>query len=225
MSAPQDHPKRRGLKKAARTTAKKTEKPIGPDPVTIDIRTRKTDLQGKLERLKRKLPPIESSTMPRDLAPMLASTAPGPFTDDDWQFEVKLDGYRCLAYVKNGSVELRSRNNLSFNRKFAPVHEALLNWDLSLVVDGEVVVLNEDGVPDFSGIQQWEKRKEGQLVYYVFDLLWVEGTNLMEQPLHLRVPCLRNWCRKVASSGSVIISTEWAKPSSISPVKTALKEL
>ena len=88
-----------------------------------------------------------------------------------WQFELKLDGYRTLAYLKMGKVDLRSRNNNSFNKKFEAIHSALSEWKINAVVDGEVVVLNEDGKPDFNSIQIWEKKKQGQLVYYVFDLL------------------------------------------------------
>ena len=129
--------------------------------------------------------------MPRDIKPMLASLVDEPFTDSNWQFELKLDGYRSLAYVENGKAELRSRNNNNFNKKFDEVHEALTNWKINALVDGEVTVLNEDGLPDFSGIQLWDKNRKGKLVFYVFDLLWVEGWNIMDEPLSKRRELLK----------------------------------
>ena len=122
---------------------------------------------------------------------MLATLVDEPFSDANWQFELKLDGYRALAYIQKGKVDLRSRNDNSFNKKFAPIHEALTEWPVDAVVDGEIVVLNEHGVPDFNGIQQWEKKKQGQLVFYVFDLLWLDGMDITGEPLSLRRECLK----------------------------------
>lgn len=122
---------------------------------------------------------------------MLATLVDAPFNDEDWQFELKLDGYRSLAYIKNGRADIRSRNNNPFNKKFEPVHEALTQWKINAVVDGEIVVLNEEGIPDFNGIQQWDKTKQGQLVYYVFDLLWLDGLDITQEPLHIRQEVLR----------------------------------
>ena len=171
--------------------AKKT-KPISKkdDNLQIDVRGKK-DWSSIIELTKRTLTNSFPSKMPSDLKPMLAILVNEPFTDKGWQFELKLDGYRALAYLKNGTVDLRSRNNNSFNRKFEPVHEALLQWKINAIVDGEIVVINEEGLPDFNGIQQWEKKKQGQLVYYVFDLLWLDGLNIMQEPLHIRQQILK----------------------------------
>jgi bifunctional non-homologous end joining protein LigD len=59
------------------------------------------------------------------------------------------------------------------------------------VIDGEVVVLNEEGKPDFNKIQLWDSQREGSLVYYVFDLLWIDGLNIMNEPLYLRREILK----------------------------------
>src|SRR3982750_2368217 len=156
-SKPKDLPSLKKIpsKKAAARTSKKN--------IVIDAKPRK-DLSSIIELAKRSLTNATKTKMPADLKPMLATLVDEPFSDDEWQFELKLDGYRALAYVKGNKVDLRSRNNNSFNKKFAPVSEALAEWGINAVVDGEIVVLNEHGVPDFSGIQQWEKKKEGQLV-------------------------------------------------------------
>jgi bifunctional non-homologous end joining protein LigD len=173
-------------KAAGRKAAAKKEKEI-----RIDIRSPKKDLSGIIDLLKRKLPEAPKAKIPSDLKPMLATLVDEPFNDSGWQFELKLDGYRALAYVQKGKAELRSRNNLSFNKKFGAVYEALLNWPVDAVVDGEIVVLDDQGVPDFNGIQQWEKKRSGQLVFYVFDLLWIDGLDIMKEPLYLRREILR----------------------------------
>ena len=97
--------------------AKKT-KPIfkKEDNLQIDVRGKK-DWSSIIELTKRTLTNSSPSKMPSDLKPMLAILVNEPFTDKGWQFELKLDGYRALAYLKNGTVDLRSRNNNSFNRK------------------------------------------------------------------------------------------------------------
>ena len=168
----------------------------------IDVRARKSFV-SRLNLLKRKIPNAPKTALPTDLKPMLATLVDAPFSDSGWQFEMKLDGYRALAYLNKGKVELRSRNNLSFNKKFSAVREALEQWPIDAVVDGEVVVLNEEGVPDFNGIQQWEKNQEGQLVYYVFDLLWLDGRDVTHETLELRRSLLKEL---VPESGAIRFS-------------------
>jgi len=179
-------------RKAARKAAAKKE-------IVIDVKQVK-DVSSILTLIKRKIPAAPKAPMPQDLKPMLATLVDAPFSDDEWQFELKLDGYRTLAYINKGKVELRSRNNNSFNKKFETVYSALREWPVNAVVDGEIVVLNEDGVPDFNGIQQWERKKEGQLVFYVFDLVWLDGYSLVNEPLHLR----REILQQIMPGGGVI---------------------
>lgn len=167
------------------------QKKKNTDTIHIDVRTGRKDFTGIIEIIKRKFTNASPSKMPADLKPMLATLVDEPFTDKDWQFELKLDGYRTLAYIKSGKADLRSRNNNSFNKKFEAIQEALDQWNINAVIDGEIVVLDEKGVPDFNGIQQWDKKKEGRLVFYVFDLLWLEGLNIMDEPLFVRREALK----------------------------------
>ncbi|MGZ5189971.1 MAG: DNA ligase D [Flavisolibacter sp.] len=165
--------------------SKKRSSNSKPEELVVDIKTRK-DYSSIIEIFKRKIPNAPESKMPVDIKPMLTTLVDEPFSDEGWQFELKLDGYRTLAYLNSGKVELRSRNNNSFNKKFQAVYDALTDWNINAVVDGEVVVLNEEGVPDFNGIQLWETHQQGQLVFYVFDLLWIEGIDITSEPLHIR---------------------------------------
>jgi bifunctional non-homologous end joining protein LigD len=124
--------------------------------------------------------------MPASVSPMLATLVTEPASGADWQYEMKWDGYRALAYVNKGKAELCSRNNKSFNLKYYPLHEQLKKWPIRVVVDGEIVVVNSQGIPDFGGLQLWRSEEDGDLLYYLFDILWIEGVSVMHLPLEER---------------------------------------
>jgi bifunctional non-homologous end joining protein LigD len=115
---------------------------------------------------------------PTTFSPMLATLVDKPFDDPGWQYEVKWDGYRAVALMNNQTVELKSRNNKSFNDQFYPVYDAIKKWGIHAVVDGEIVVVDNDGLADFSALQNWRSEADGALLYYVFDVLWLNGKNL-----------------------------------------------
>lgn len=120
---------------------------------------------------------------PVTVSPMLATLVDKPVDAPGWMYEVKWDGYRAIALLNKGEVQLISRNNKSFDDKFYPVHKALKNWNIHAVVDGEIVVLNESGTSNFGDLQNWRSEADGELVYYVFDLLWLNGYDLTQLPL------------------------------------------
>src|SRR5437762_71102 len=128
----------------------------------------------------------KAGKIPKDIEPMLATLVDRPPEEQGWLYEIKWDGYRAIAYLDKGKVDIRSRNNKSFNEKFYPVYEALKNWKINTVVDGEIVVVNEKGVPDFNELQLWRSEADGQLAFYVFDVLWLEGFMAMDLPLEER---------------------------------------
>ena len=129
--------------------------------------------------------------MPKDLSPMLATLVDQPFDDAGWSYEIKWDGYRALAYCKKGNVELRSRNDKSFD-KYYPVFNALKEWKINALVDGELVVLNDKGESNFNKLQNWRSEADGSLFYYVFDLLWLDGRDLTGLPLSERRAMLQS---------------------------------
>ena len=131
------------------------------------------------------------SKIPSGIKPMLATLVDKPFDDPDWVYEVKWDGYRALGFVNKGEVELLSRNNKSFNEKFYPIYQLLQQWKFNAVVDGEILVLNEKGISNFGSLQNWRSEADGELVFYIFDLLWFEGKNLMDLPLVQRQAILK----------------------------------
>jgi bifunctional non-homologous end joining protein LigD len=128
--------------------------------------------------------------MPKDLEPMSPTLIPEPFNHADWQFEIKWDGFRMLAYCEDKIVNLRSKNNHSFNRRFPAVKTELERLGITAVLDGELVVLNERGVADFNKIMS--AINVGTLAYYVFDILWYDGNNLMNTSLVNRRKILKS---------------------------------
>lgn len=134
---------------------------------------------------------------------MLATLTDTPFDDDGWYFEVKWDGYRALAFINKGKIDICSRNNKSFNETYYPIYEALKQWKVSAVLDGEIIVADKNGAADFGALQNWRSEADGTLIYYVFDLLWYEGMDLMNLPLADRKQLLQE-CIPV--SESILIS-------------------
>ncbi|MBI4318523.1 MAG: DNA ligase D [Chloroflexi bacterium] len=129
--------------------------------------------------------------MPRNVYPMLASLVEEVFDDPDWVYEVKWDGYRAIAEVSEQTVRLYSRNQRSLSRAFAPVVDSLKRLGHSAVLDGEVVVVDESGKANFQLLQNFELGARGNLVYYVFDLLYLDGHDLRKLPLLRRQRILR----------------------------------
>ncbi len=129
--------------------------------------------------------------MPRYIEPMQATLVTTPFRDDDWLFEVKWDGYRVEAVVRDGAVSLFTRNGHDaetyFPRLLTPP-----TWieAREAIVDGEVVALDDTGRPDFGLLQErisaGRTGKPVPLVYQVFDLLYLDGRSLVEVPLEHR---------------------------------------
>ena len=116
--------------------------------------------------------------LPVGIKPMLATLVDKPFDEDGWLYEVKWDGYRAVVYLDNGTVDMRSRNNKSFDEKFYSIHKALQQWKIKAVIDGEIVVTNDKGISNFGSLQNWRSEADGELVFYMFDVLWFDGEDL-----------------------------------------------
>jgi bifunctional non-homologous end joining protein LigD len=121
--------------------------------------------------------------MPTKVRPMLATTVKEPSDRSGWLFEIKWDGYRAIAEVHRGRVRFYSRNQLSFEERYAPIVQALHNLSHEAVLDGEVVVLDQSGKSRFQLLQNYQKTGIGPLIYFVFDLLYLDGHDLQGLPL------------------------------------------
>ncbi len=134
----------------------------------------------------------EATPFPANISPMLATLVDKPFDEPGWLYEVKWDGYRAVIYLHDGEVEMRSRNNKSFNEKFYAIYNVLQQWKINAVLDGEIIVINDNGVSNFSDLQNWRSEADGTLMLYLFDVLWLDGYSLMHLPLTERKKVLND---------------------------------
>lgn len=179
-------------KKAQTVTKKagaKKEKVIVKRKITSSPKT-------PLKKSAQKKSPVKSKGMkapfPKTFSPMLATLVDKPFESPDWIYEIKWDGYRAVSLLNKGKVNIVSRNNKSFNEKFYPVLDALKLWKINAVLDGEVAVLKEDGIAHFGSLQNWRSEADGELIYYLFDIIWLDGYDLKELPLIERREILKS---------------------------------
>ncbi|MEO6491103.1 MAG: DNA ligase D [Ferruginibacter sp.] len=122
---------------------------------------------------------------------MLAKETDIPFDGKDWIFEIKWDGYRAIAEVGKKEIRLYSRNGNSFLERYPLLTDWLRKIKHEAVLDGEIVVLNEKGVPEFQKLQHYEENTNFPLIYYVFDLLSHNGEQLYDHPLKERKALLK----------------------------------
>lgn len=133
--------------------------------------------------------PPPQATLPATLAPQLATLVAKPPADPaQWVYEIKFDGYRLLARVQGKKVQLFTRNGNDWTHKLKALHAELLRMALPEGwYDGEIVVLDHQGVPDFGALQQsFDASKTTAIVYYLFDVPYCGGHDLREQPLVAR---------------------------------------
>jgi len=125
--------------------------------------------------------------LPETFKPQLATLVES-VPDGDWRYEIKFDGYRIMARIETGKVQLFTRNGHDWTAKMPQQAEALAALGLeSAWLDGEVVVPNEEGTPDFQALQNaFEIGRSGTIIYYLFDLPYLNGMDLREVPLEER---------------------------------------
>jgi bifunctional non-homologous end joining protein LigD len=143
---------------------------------------------------------MPKKALPEFVPPMMAESAKAPFDSPDWVFEVKLDGYRAITvFDDSGEAHLCSRNGLSLEAKFPAVARALAKLKLrSTILDGEVVAVDENGIPRFQLLQRFQKQPTAPTLYYVFDLLWNDGTDVTGKPILERRALLETIIKPVA---------------------------
>jgi bifunctional non-homologous end joining protein LigD len=117
--------------------------------------------------------------------PMLLSKTEQLPAGESWFYEIKFDGYRCLAIKSGGKVRLYSRNGNDFTDRYVSITKAFSALPDETAVDGEVVALDRDGRPSFNTLQNYGSAG-APLLFYVFDLLFLSGRNVMEEPLMKR---------------------------------------
>lgn len=148
------------------------------------------------------------------IVPMLARLHDQAFDRKKWIFEIKWDGYRAIAELNGAKTRLYSRNGLSFAAKYPVVFDELTKIKKKMIVDGEIVALNEKGMPDFQLLQQYGE-KEVPLIYYVFDILSLNGKSTEDMPLIERKELLKKnlpesevikYCDHIAEKGKTFFN-------------------
>jgi len=121
--------------------------------------------------------------MPEFIAPQLCKPVSRAPLGEDWVHEIKLDGYRMQLRVENGQATMRTRKGLDWTGKFKAIADAAADLP-DCIIDGEVVALDRNGVSDFSTLQGALSEGQSQdLIFFVFDMLFVEGEDLRDLPL------------------------------------------
>ena len=135
-----------------------------------------------------KLPNAVKAPMPDKIDLQLASPAAAPPKDADWLHEIKFDGYRTLAFIEAGKTRLITRGGLDWTRRYGDLPKAFAALDYKqAIIDGEIVVLDDQGISRFGKLQDALSQGAGnKLVFYAFDLLYLDGWDLRAAPLHKR---------------------------------------
>ncbi len=143
-----------------------------------------------------------TATSARFVAPQLATLVGRAPTEPGWVWEIKYDGYRLEALIDHGRVRLCTRNNKDWTERFAGIAARLARLKVSsAVLDGEVVALDARGVSHFSMLQQsLDGTHAERLVYFVFDLLELDGTSLQSEPLSQRFEQLHRVLRRARAT-------------------------
>ncbi|MDF8359430.1 DNA ligase D [Achromobacter anxifer] len=162
-----------------------------PDSV-MPLRTTETPAS----RRSRQAPPAVQDNLPGEAAdlftslkPQLATLVDGvPRRGDDWLYEVKFDGYRMLARVDGKAVKLLTRNGHDWSAKLPHLVTAIQQLNAqSAWIDGEIVVLADNGVPSFQALQNaFGGKSTRDIVFYAFDLPYIAGRDLRREPLRVR---------------------------------------
>lgn len=130
-----------------------------------------------------------AAKLPQTLAPQLATLVARPPADPQgWAYEIKYDGYRLLARIDGSSVRLITRKGNDWTNKLPKLAKAVGALEISSGwVDGEIVVMNEHGVPDFGALQNaFDHASTARIIFYVFDLPYFDGLDLRQLPLAQR---------------------------------------
>jgi len=131
--------------------------------------------------------------LPEKLAPQLGTLSRKVPTSCEWIYEIKFDGYRILTRIDGGRARLFTRNGHDWTARMKPLARDLEAFGMqSGWLDGEVVVMNADGVPDFNALQNaFDASRTEPILYFLFDVPFFEGSDLRRVPLRARRALLK----------------------------------
>lgn len=136
--------------------------------------------------------------LPISLSPQLATLVEAPPGNDDWLYEIKFDGYRVVTRIDGKKIQLITRNGHDWTVKLPALAKAVADLKIrSAWLDGEIVVADENGVPNFQALQNaFDTAKTQKIAYYVFDLPFYNGYDLRDVPLIERRALLQSLLEK-----------------------------
>jgi bifunctional non-homologous end joining protein LigD len=147
---------------------------------------------GTAEQGPNALEGAREAKLPARIEPMLASIAEKPFSNPEWLFEIKWDGVRALAWIRDGDLELRARSGRVITSSYPELAQLPSRFGASeAVLDGEIVVLDENGRSDFGRLQSRmhvgrpsaSLVRQAPVAYHVFDVIFCDGYDLRRVPL------------------------------------------
>lgn len=127
----------------------------------------------------------KQNSIPHNIKPQLATLVDNPPEGDEWLHEIKFDGYRLLAFIEDKKIKLMTRGDQNWTDKFPNIAKALKSLSLSnTILDGEIVILDNNQHSNFQLLQNAIKdNKNSRFVYYIFDIIYHEGSDLSSIPL------------------------------------------
>ncbi len=160
----------------------------GGGPLRADHKARARKASAVKPSGLAKLPGARKSILPPFVEPSLAVLVPRPHAGEGWIHEIKHDGYRIQARIEGGKLKLLTRKGLDWTKRFPAVGDALRALPVkAALIDGEIIVQDEQGHATFSGLQSDLKAgRHDRMVYYAFDLLHLDGFDLRGVPLSER---------------------------------------
>ena len=205
-------------RRAARSPSHANAPDIAPENATSKSRSKKSSANSASSAVNA-LAGAEQRPMPTIIHPMLAASAAKAFNDPGWLFEIKWDGYRAVAFLDDGRVRLVSRNQNDLTAQFSELKSLPQFVKVQrAILDGEIVALDDEGRPSFSLMQQRTgfqpgkrrlPRREGvPVIYYAFDLLYLDGLDLRRVALGERKRLLRE---KIVDGGVIQFSDHYAE--------------
>jgi bifunctional non-homologous end joining protein LigD len=210
--------KRKSLRKGAPSKAQASSSDIVRNDAASKSRNKKASANSPSSAVKGLAGAVERA-MPAVVHPMLATPTSKAFDDPDWLFEIKWDGYRAVAFIADGQVRLVSRSLNDLTAQFSEL-ASLPQFVRAqrAILDGEIVALDDEGRPSFSLMQQRTgfqpgkrrlPRREGvPVLYYAFDLLYLDGLDLRRVALEQRKQLLQE---RIENSEVIHFSDHYAE--------------
>ncbi len=131
-------------------------------------------------------------SMPSVVVPMQPTLTRQAFSNRGWLFEPKWDGFRAICFLQDGKIRFFSRNRKSLTEKFPDLQGIVKSIKAtSAVLDGEMVALDNKGVPCFNGLRSRRSAAKCVTVYYAFDVIYLNGLDLKQSPLVSRKATLK----------------------------------